>query len=244
MPDSEVARTAVGLHVIKNFSELSEERINEIYDFIAYHSIKKNIFFTKKTPALFQSIESYAQFMCWNNEFKYSPFLDALRKAFPEINICSGYGLASLISTAEEWAYRSLEKLENSAPFACCMFDGQSYRTIGDVASPISLSEELRLIAAELNITDVTLLRYLYALQLIESAFSAKEFAHALGIQPQASRKIFSMLMDKNIIQIVGKRPAASKGRPEVLYCLTERVSDVLPALPGKGSGVRPGIQG
>jgi hypothetical protein len=218
-------KTVVGLYNIENASALSEERLGEVRDFFAFHALKHGVLFVGKSPSLFQIVESHAQFMAATGEFSRSPLKERLLKTFPELELRMGYGLAPTISTAEEWARRALDSARAGDVFDGCMFDGRDYRRMGEPepssSSPLRSTETFSEIARKIDVTDATFLRYLRILEVLESPFSAREFAHMAGIQPQASRKIFNLLAREEVLQNDGKRPASSKGRPEVLYRLT-----------------------
>ena len=215
-------KTVVGAYAVENLSFLSAEQIVEIKDFMVFQALKNDLLPMEKSPSLFQTAESYGQFLVTTKNFTCSPVKDALKKSYPQLHVRVGYGLAPVISVAEEWAMRALESVLPGEGSADCLFDGKDYRRMGNSDSPPQPTERLRRIACRMNVTDTTLLRYLNALGALESPFSAKEFAHVARIQPQASRKIFTLLLRENVLETAGKRPAASKGRPEILYRLQD----------------------
>ena len=222
----ESLKTVVGFYRIENADSLEEKQQDEIHDFIAFHALKKNVLLLNKSSSTFQSIESYGQFLASTRNFTCTPFKDAILKAFPELKIKVGYGLAPVISTAEERALMALETATRTSVFECVLFDGQDYRKMGELDSSFQLTEELRRTAKKMRFTEATFLRYLQVLRSLDSPFSAKDFAQVAGVQPQVSRKIFLSLLRGKLIEETGKRSAVSQGRPANLYRLLDLVQE------------------
>lgn len=219
-PKVDRLKTAAALYSVENAAELGERALDEIRDAFVFQAIKSSVLPSVKTSSLFQAVGTDGQFQVITKNFTASPLRDAMEKARPDVRLRAGYGVAPLLSTAIEWAHRALESPLPGAESRGFLFDGRDFRQLGDAEPYAPLTPAQSDIACRLRITDATFQRYLHALRALESPFSTREFTHVTGIKPPASRKIFAMLTREKIIEATGKRPALSKGRPEILYTL------------------------
>ncbi|GHS87784.1 hypothetical protein AGMMS49957_08240 [Synergistales bacterium] len=209
-------RTVVGFYSIENAETLGGD-IDRVAEYILNFGRKNNMLALQKTRTLFQMLLNYGQFLLITKGFSKSFLMEDLKRIFPDLRLKTGYGLSPVTSTAEDWARKALEMSVLDADNHCYLFDGKEYCRIGEKHS-YKITEQERDLAQKMQVTEGTLLRYMRILRSMEKTFSAKEFANAAGIHTKASRKILNRFFNEGVLEPNGKRPAVTRGRPEILY--------------------------
>lgn len=197
-----------------------ERKFLSVHQALLTYSAKHNLLAVPRDYRSFRVVLNLGQLGTQTHNFTHNELYHAV---FSSTGICIdvGYGAASNITIAEEYAEKALE-ITWSSGGTCYLVDGEKATPIGkDAGTPLMLSGEHRSISiGGAGMTVSSLTRYLHAATLLEDAFSSAEFARHINITKKAARKILSLLLELQVIEICGKRHISPRGRPETLYRL------------------------
>jgi hypothetical protein len=135
-----------------------------------------------------------------------------------------GYGLASNVKTAEQYAERALEMGIGGEERECHLFDGEKGWRIGETDPSFVLAPPGPLLtgtAGQMELTPATLSRYLRAFRLLDPSFTAADFSRALGLHPKSGRKILARFLKAGLVRVENTRAPLHRGRPEFVYTCT-----------------------
>jgi hypothetical protein len=211
-----------------------EQAMRSIHRTISAYAKKKGILLFQRSASIFQSVQTYSQFLMETNSFGRVPVIDEILESTPDIRLRIGYGIASNITTAERYAEKALDMGFRKDGNECHLFDGESGWSVGERRPSYILAApdpDFQEISGKLGITPATLSRYLKAFDLLDAPFSAADFSHVLGLQAKSARKILARFRTAGLIVIESSRASLRKGRPEILY---RRVVDASGARSGR----------
>ncbi len=190
---------------------------------------KRGILVIPRDISSFETIETMGQFLIGTTNLTDCSFISKLRKAC-NFDVSIGFGVGPSLSIAEENAMEALD-LAGDGKNNCYLFDGKEAKVLGDQGMPTLRfafpAPEISSLSERLGITISTLSRYLHGLTCFEGSFTATDFAKLLGIQPKSSRKVINNLLREELIEEEGTLYRSGRGRPQRLYVVTEKFSQL-----------------
>jgi hypothetical protein len=223
-PDRDNLRITVGIFIPEHLpTQVSrrEDAMRTLENLVFTYGKKRNILMFQRSTAAYQSVQSWGDFVMETNDFRTSPLLNEIAGSLPEIGMRVGYGLASNVGTAEQYAERALEMGTGGEKHECLLFDGEKGWRIGEADPSFVLTPPGPLLmgtAEQLALTPATLSRYLQAFRLLDPSFTAADFSRALGLHPKSGRKILARFLKAGLVKIENTRAHLHRGRPEFLY--------------------------
>ena len=198
-----------------------EQAMRTIRRSVSAYAKKKGILVFQRNTSIFQSVQTYSQFLIETENFGKVPIFDEIVGETSDIRLRIGYGIASNIATAERYAEKALDMGLCTEGNECHLFDGESGWAVGEREPSYILAApdaDFQVLSAKINITPATLSRYLKAIGMLGPSFSAADFSRILGLQPKSARKILARFRSAGLIVIDSSRAPLRKGRPENLY--------------------------
>lgn len=228
--ETDYSRLVVGLLVPETMPSSVvqyEDAVRSMQKTIFSYAKKRDILVFQRNASMYQCVQTYTQFHLETEDFRKLPLLEELGEVVPDVRLRIGYGVALNIKSAEQYAEKALDMGHPNKP---CLFDGEKGRILSSALPVFAVTASdpvFRFYSQKLNVTPASFSRYLRAFRMLNMPFSSGEFSKALGLHRKSSRKILARFLKEGLITLESYRAPLTKGRPESLYKLHPKLSNL-----------------